>query len=899
MSATEKVFGLWARAILSWPRLMLALALASVLVAIWVTFNYLSFSTDRTQLLDPDHHVQRSWRAFRQEFGGNTDMVVLVSGEPDEVHSALEDLAKTLRADPHIDDVFYKLELPEVAHHSLFFLSLHDLQTLEKQLRGIQPWAKSASQGMPSLLTDLSHSSMAQLEPVLPMFEKVLQGLIAAVNTRGNAKYQSPLPDYQPEPNKMLRGQPFRPGETTFYNNVGSERTSMLIAQPRDRSGSFQGDSATLEALRSCVGQTGRSHPRVTFMVSGEPVLNTDEMVGARDDATRSGATALVLVCILLIAAFGDAVRPACAVLSLLVGLSWSLALAAILVGKLNLLTVHFATILVGLSMTFAIQLLCHYQELRFADPKGDLGKLLEQTVVETGSPSFIGAITTAVAFWSLHFTNFRAAGELGLITGCGVLLTFLSITTIFPPLLLLTEGGRKAVPLRIPGLAGLGEKLNANPGWVIMASLVLTAYSLTWVNRVPFNYNMLTLQSKNSDSVKVEHHLQSLGYSTLFAVASASDLKQARLLVDKIEALQSVSHVETVASLIPNNLEGKQPRVRAITKIAHQLQLPPDQSDTKLSANQLLDLQSRFVRASINVKRQLTSLQGGNKESKRLSRAVTELLTRFELKLDPSQPGPLEAALTGYQRAMNDDLKEKVEFLKTQKSDIPDLLAGLPETVRSRSISKSGSFCLRIFPRFDCWEREPLEAFVHELKKVGDQSKVTVTGSPFLIYYYLEELRQAYSISGRNALIVICVLLLLHFHSIKKAALALFPKLLGVVWMLGAMGVAGVSFNAANFLALPITLGIGLIFGVNVLLECLANDNCGSSLYSSSTGGAVLLAGLATTIGFSSFLLANHEGVSSFGFVMAAGVGANLMTSLFTLPAVLTWFKRRKAPQD
>lgn len=133
----------------------------------------------------------------------------------------------------------------------------------------------------------------------------------------------------------------------------------------------------------------------------------------------------------------------------------------------------------------------------------------------------------------------------------------------------------------------------------------------------------------------------------------------------------------------------------------------------------------------------------------------------------------------------MNDDLKEKVEFLKTQKSDRPDLLAGLPETVRSRSISKTGSFCLRIFPKYDCWEREALEAYVHQLKKVGDESKVTITGSPFLIYYYLEELRQAYSISGRNALIVIWSLLLLHFHSVKKAGLALFPKLLGVVWML------------------------------------------------------------------------------------------------------------------
>ena len=104
---------------------------------------------------------------------------------------------------------------------------------------------------------------------------------------------------------------------------------------------------------------------------------------------------------------------------------------------------------------------------------------------------------------------------------------------------------------------------------------------------------------------------------------------------------------------------------------------------------------------------------------------------------------------------------------------------------------------------------------------------------------------------------------------------------------MIGCMGLFGVHFNAANFLALPITLGIGLIFGVNVLLEC--QEKGAAQLYSSSTSAAVVLAGLSATVGFSSFLLASHQGVASFGFVMAAGVAANLLTSLGTLPALLT----------
>jgi predicted RND superfamily exporter protein len=180
------------------------------------------------------------------------------------------------------------------------------------------------------------------------------------------------------------------------------------------------------------------------------------------------------------------------------------------------------------------------------------------------------------------------------------------------------------------------------------------------------------------------------------------------------------------------------------------------------------------------------------------------------------------------------------------------------------------------------------MERFVLELREVDPN----VTGTPLLIYYYLQELRQAYSSAGRNAFLVICVLLLLHFRSLREAGLAVFPKLLAVIWMIGSMGVAQVSFNPANFLALPITLGIGLIFGVNVLSECRRGGVAG--LLASSTGVAVLLSGLTAMIGFSAFLTASNRGLASFGFAMAVGVGANLLSSLLTLPALLAILARK-----
>lgn len=875
-------FQLWARVILTWPRLVLLLGLLSVAASLNQVGHNLKFSTDRTGLLNPEHPVQRSWKNFRSQFGGNTDLVVLISGSPPMAQAFCDQLASNLKAqDQLFEDVIYRVELPQLASGSLYYLPPAELERLEGLLRDLAPWANSLSHGnlgeIKRLLENHQELSTAKIRPVLPLLHRALQTLNHKIEGVQPSQYISPLPKIEVQ---AIPGLPQpKPGQTVFYNQVGGPGTLLLIAQPKNRQGSFGADQATVEGLRKVVANTMAGFPSVDCMVSGEPVINTDEMVGAANDAFRAGLVALLLVSVLLSLAFGDAVRPAAAVFALLMGLSWAFCFACLQVGTLNLLTVHFGTILVGLSMTFAIQLLSHFQNLRCQDPQASSEELLKTTVIDIGSHSLVGALTTAIAFGALHFTDFRAAAELGEITGAGVIFTFVSIFTFLPPLLLLQErwlGRFEGRPLRLPGLEPLGLWMSERPKTMLSLSLLMSLYSLSWFNRVPFNYNVLTLQSPNSDSVKVERYLQGLGYSTLYAVSTAPSLQEAKQLVSKFEGLPTVARVDSIVRLVPDQVAQKQPIIERIVARAQKLPHLAKPSNTPLRAEQLLDLKDKFDKAYPHLLELLPTDQSGKR--------VAAQLQRFKGLLNPNRPGPLEAAFREYQLELFEDLHQQLGFLEKQRAQPPLILEELPPALRNRSISTQGRYCIRIFPAHDCWERESLEAFCHSLEKVDPQ----VTGSPFLIHSYLEELRRAYSISGRNALAVICLLLLLHFRSLKNASLALFPKLLGVVWMIGAMGVAGFTFNAANFLALPITLGIGLIFGVNVLLEC--QQSGAARLYTSSTASAVVLAGMSATVGFSSFLLAEHVGVSSFGFVMAAGVAANLVTSLVTLPALLSW---------
>jgi hopanoid biosynthesis associated RND transporter like protein HpnN len=893
----QSLFRFLLRVTLARPALVLLLSLISILASLYLTATRLEFSTDRTQLLDPDHPIQKGYRDFREEFGGSADLVVLVSGQPVQVRQTVDQLGQALKADPSFKDVLFRLDVPELTRHSLYYLSYPDLRNLQRQASALESWWPAQPGRAPDLFETLESHSDQQiqqlLEPVTSILAAALEGALQSFKTRGEGPYLSPIPVLLPE-SERLAGTTFKPGQTTFYNTVGHEGACMVIARPADPSGSFSADSLTIARLRQIVRRVSLDHPAVNCLVSGEPVINTDEMVGARNDAVKCSLTALVLVSLLLVLAFGNLLRPLCAVVALLVGLCWSFAFAALSVGTLNLLTVHFATILSGLCMTFAIQLLAHYQDMRSRPGETRAPReVLEVAVSETGLQTFIGALATAVAFWTLHFTNFRAAGELGLITGTGVLLTFAAIWILFPVLVHLAEGDRPVQAMRIPGFATLGRWLNARPGAVLLASLAITAYSLTWINRVPFNYDLLSMQAKGSDSVEVEHLLQTLGYSSLYAVVTAHSLEEVSALTTRLQSLPTVSHVESVASLLPRDVQRKRQAVEAILRAVKHISSAPfpriddfmQSGQRYRSARQLLRLRDHFQAQAGRLRAILLRLPR-SKDQQRLLAAFDKLK---EL-LGGNSPGPLEAGLRSYEKRLYDELESYREFLLRQEASPPDVLAAMPAELRSRSVSSKGNYALRIFPRADIWQREPMGKFVHQLEAVAPK----VTGTPLLIYYYLEELRLAYSSAGRNALLVIAVLLLIYYRSPLQAGLALFPKLLGVIWMIGLMGLGGVSFNAANFLALPITLGIGLVFGVNILSQCRQNGVEG--LFASATGSGVLLSGLVATLGFASFALANHLGVASFGYVMAAGVGANMVTSLGTLPALLAFWDKRRA---
>jgi hypothetical protein len=135
--------------------------------------------------------------------------------------------------------------------------------------------------------------------------------------------------------------------------------------------------------------------------------------------------------------------------------------------------------------------------------------------------------------------------------------------------------------------------------------------------------------------------------------------------------------------------------------------------------------------------------------------------------------------------------------------------------------------------------------------------------------------------------MVAVSVILYFYFRSLVWTLLSMIPLVLGVLFMLAMMASYGISFNLANFMGLPLLLGIGMDYGIHVLHR--AKEERRVNMFDHSTGPATTLSALTTVAGFGTLALGGHQGVASLGFLLATGVVGILLSALLILPAILS----------
>ena len=860
--------------------------------SIWVTGQKLTFKTGRGDLVSKDLPYVKLYKDYRKHFKDLEGMVIVAEGgTTTRMAQFSENLASRLKSYPDLfSKIIYKFDTSYFRSRFLLYLDPEDLKSLQKKLEDHRDFIETvnASPGLNPLINQINNEISSGMvdslmvdflgddendeeenkkdENDLKLLIKILEEMNGSLEN--NYHYQSPWQSLFNSNEESLRDK--------GYLVSKNEKLLFILVVPNEDETSFTGYKDSVYFARDLIAEVKKDFPEIEVGLTGEDVISTDEMITTQQDVELASKIALSGVSLLFIIAFRGIVKPLLAVLSLLVALAWSLGFTSLTVGHLNILSVVFTTILIGLGIDFGIHILERYKEERQSG--ADILPSLHNTLQGTGQGNFSGAITTAMAFGAMVLTDFIGIVELGWIAGWGILFCMVAMILLLPALVTLEEKWRKpnlpkstkkSVSSKISGL----DKIFNHYKLIIVVCCLLVLLASLSLRKNFFDYNLLNLQAKGTEAVQYEMRiLENAGRSAWSAAFLADSLEEVQQKEAKLKNLSTVENVESIAAMVPDNqIENAEFIKENLAPMFSEIFVEEE--------NELFSLKA----LKKTLKRIRFKLQGREGKEDKVAQAAREI-DQFFKKNEILEPELVKASLEGFSNKLFTDYRKLMEDLKLNTEPRFIEISGIPKSLRERYISDHGKFLITVFPSVDIWDIEKREKYLKDLRSVD----FNVTGSAVHMFNSTRLMTEGYIKGGIYAMVAIVIYVFIVFRNVRTVLFILIPVFAGSIWTLGIMDLTGLKLNMANLVILPLILGIGVVNGIHITHRYREEKDKNQVVLSKSTGQAVILSSLTTMIGFGSMMVADHYGVYSLGLVLSLGVFCCLIASITFLPALL-----------
>ena len=881
------------------PLVVIGTAVLGVVLSLLLSATHLAFHTSHLDLVSSGNRYKQLDQAFSREFDDIPERVIVVIRGQDKnrAKAFATALAQRLEDEPSIEKVLHRIPLDTLQDKALLYLSDEELTELRRQLEQYRELFQEFA-AYPTLerLFDLLNREVtkALVSHVFTDFledegqtEKPLDLTFLLTLLRQLNQHLDPQQPYHSLWQELFTStSQGTPHDGFLWSD--DQQLLFVFANPKVEAGDVNRFQTAVRQIRQDVQALQQAYPDLEVGITGKAVLETDEMTSAQRDMTIATVISLVGVAILFGAFFRSMIRPGLTVLTLMLGVGWTLGFTTLTLGHLNIFTIVFAPMLIGLGIdSTGIHFLTHYETQRTAGK--NVRQALEHTFLGTGGGIVIATLTTATAFYALIFSDFLGLRELGFITGSGLMLILLATFTCLPALLVLEERwrGARAPIYATPSIeeqAGYVERFYRYPWTTLAVSACLVILSLLALGKIGTDFNLLRLQSERNESVIwAERIFASTRRSVLMGEIMANSIADVERKVEALSHLPSVERVDSILAVLPPEQERKLALIQELRPLLAEMTMPrhdPDAVDLAALRTILERLNAKFEAGN---EAPQTSAEG----VLRLDlREVQQLIEQFLQRTQEIPAAGIQSALSTFQRALRGDLAAKLALLQRNLEAQRVTIEDLPSELRARYVGKTGKFRLFVLPAENVWEPLPLAKFVRDLQAVDTNA----IGAPVTNYEYMETIKQGYSKASVYAMSGIVFLTFLMFRGALSTILALVPLLVGSVWTLGMMVLFGVQFNMANLLFLPLIIGIGIDNGVHIMHSYRTTGKYeGESVpLTKSTAKALTLAALTTIVGFGSLMISSHRGIYSLGLLVALGVGSVLVASLTTLPSLL-----------
>lgn len=837
-------------------RFALAILLLAILTSLglgWYVEKHFKINTDINKLVSADLDWRIREAAVEKGFPQKADLlVVVVDGDtPDAAEAAAEALTLKLRAMPErFSQVVRPDRIPFFQKNGLLFLSKDEIGTILDQMIQAQP-----------ILGILAGDP--NLRGFFGMIDMMLQGV-----ERGETDFKQLDAAFNTIADTIeadLAGQ----DKPLAWQTMSSDKKplprdlrKLILAKPILDFTALQPGEASSNALRAAARELNLTPDHgVRVRLTGSVALNDEEFASVSEGTGGAAILSVVLVLIILWLALRSFRIVIPILLTLMVGLIATTAFALATVGSLNLISVAFAVMFIGIAVDFGIQFGVRYRDQHHREP--DHAKAMTRTAHLIALPLAMAAGSTSLGFMAFIPTAYRGVSELGLIAGAGMIIAFILNITLLPALLAFFKPAPEPEAVGFAWAAPIDSFIQNQRRKILLASLLLAIIGSVIAAQVRFDFDPLNLKDPNTESVStLLDAMKDPDFNIYTIEILRPSLKEAQALAGALEKLPQVDHVLTLTSFVPEDQEDKLAMIGDAAVIFSST-LTATASQAPLGDAEILAALQQLVEKLHAVPNQPASVT-------RLAKAIATVVERNDHLL-------LERLHHDLVTVMQTKLETIKQSLSAEEVDVDSIT----EDLRRDWVTPDGRFLVQVYPKDNPRDHKNLIAFTDAVRQIAPDA----TGAPISIQESAHTITQAFIYAGIYALLTIALLSFVVLRSIRDVIILMAPLLLAGVLTMATIVLIGLPLNFANIIAIPLLLSLGVSYAIYFVSYARSGQK---NPMQSSMARAVLFSAATALVAFGSLAISSHPGTASMGKLLTIALSYSLVCSFFLLSALL-----------
>jgi uncharacterized protein len=870
------------------PWLILCIA-ALISVTALLAASRLPVYTSRQALLPQTTEVAHRLNRYLDTFGASSDLMVILENAPQpELEAFAVELAKRLGTLPEIGQATARLDTGFFHQHLYLLLPREQLDQIEKGLASANGMRIGDIQTLLALATTAdSDGSSTKVD-----LQQAVKGIEAS---RSLLKEWQRWLDSDPLPSDIQLDGALKSvgaeqlGKGFFTSHDGKMLLVFVHAKAKGE------DFETLAPLNEKVKATGETLAREfvaqgktppQVVLTGLPAIAYEEYIDIERDIKLVIWTSAALIGGLIFLVVRS-LRWALAIfIPMGLGALWSLGFAYLTVGHLTIITSSFLAILFGLGADYGIFTTSQIAQARRHDhPLVD--------AIGNGIRDSFSAVMTAggaslLIFGTLSTVEFPGFAELGIIAAGGVLLILIStwmvqpaIYALFPP---------KVSPIERKADDAKSSSRHIPKTWayvLVMIAFTGAAIGIQSGLKMDFDYDVLALLPKDSKAAEYQKKMVTeTDYQSEIVIFTAHSMDEIRRITDEASKLPTLSRVQSISQFFPVDGQERLTEAHNIALQASGAILKKNissLSDHGLNAKDfsaLKELLSKGLEKVEDYEEQAFS--SGNKP---MVEALEQLRGDLEATLKKLDKEPETARLRteALFRSLLQLGTQGLDVLSSWKSVENITPNDLPAGIRERFVAADGTLAAYGYPAKSVYNPTNLDALMKDVYSVSPDA----TGFPSTHQVFSKAVVSSFSQGTKAAILVCLAWLIIIIRSPKGVLMAALPLVIGGGWMLGIMKFAGLHYNYANIIALPLVIALAVDYGVWLSHRWMAMDGADPISIAKDAGRVILLAAGTELAGLGAITLASYRGVSGLGIDITIGLLSCLASTLIIAPAI------------